>query len=96
MAKDQQIDVEYVARLARMSLTEEEKKLFSRQMGDIIHHLDKLNELDTTGIEPTSHVIEQKNVFREDKAEASLPREEILAGAPDGTEEYFQVPKVIE
>ncbi len=96
MGKDQQIDVEYVARLARMRLTEEEKKLFSKQMEDIFSYLDKLNELDTTGVEPTSHVIDRKNVFREDQAKPSLPKEEILAGAPDASDECFIVPKIIE
>jgi aspartyl-tRNA(Asn)/glutamyl-tRNA(Gln) amidotransferase subunit C len=96
MGKDQQIDVEYVARLARMRLTEEERNLFSKQMEDIFSYLDKLNELDTTGVEPTSHVIDRKNVFREDQAKPSLPKEEILAGAPDASDECFIVPKIIE
>lgn len=96
MGKDQQIDVEYVARLARMRLTEEEKKLFSKQMEDIFSYLDKLNELDTTGVEPTSHVIDRKNVFREDKAKPSLPKDQIMAGAPDASDGCFIVPKIIE
>lgn len=96
MAKDQQMDVEYVARLARMRLTEDEKALFSKQMEDIIGSLDKLNELDTTGVEPTSHVIDRKNVFREDRVEPSLPREELQAGAPDVSDACFRVPKIIE
>ena len=96
MGKDQQIDVEYVARLARMRLTEEERNLFSRQMEDIFSYLDKLNELDTTGVEPTSHVIDQKNVFRPDQVAPSLPKDEILANAPDESDECFCVPKIIE
>ena len=95
MGKDQQIDVEYVARLARMKLTEKEKAMFSKQMGDILRYLEKLNELDTTGVEPTSHVIDRKNVFREDQVKPSLPREEIMAGAPDESDECFLVPKII-
>ena len=96
MGKDQHIDVEYVARLARMRLTDEEKELFSRQMSDIMRYLDKLNELDTSGVEPTSQLIDQKNVFREDQVEPSLPKEEVLASAPDASDTCFLVPKVIE
>ena len=95
MGKDQQIDVEYVASLARIRLTGEKKALFSGQMEDILRYLEKLNELDTTGVEPTSHVIDRKNVFREDQVKPSLPREEIMAGAPDESDECFLVPKII-
>ena len=60
-------DVEYVAKLARMELTKEEKKMYSKQLGDILNYINKLNELDTSDIKPTSHVVSISNVFREDE-----------------------------
>ena len=92
----QSINVEYVAKLARLRLSEEEKEMFSVQLKDILRYLEKLNELDTAGVEPTSHVIDRKNVFRKDRAAPSLPKEELLAGAPHGGESFFCVPRIIE
>jgi aspartyl-tRNA(Asn)/glutamyl-tRNA(Gln) amidotransferase subunit C len=88
--------VEHVAKLARLAMGEEEKELFTRQLGDILTYIEKLEELDTTKVEPTSHVIPIKNVFREDETRPCLSREEILKNAPDRTEEYFRVPRIIE
>ncbi len=89
-------EVEYVARLARLKLTEEEKEKYTKQLGDILKYIDKLNELDTEKVEPTSHVLGLSNVFREDKVEPSLPQEEILANAPEVEASHFKVKKVIE
>ena len=88
--------VEYVARLARLAVTEEEKILFARQLSSILTYMDTLNRLDTTGVEPTSHVVPLKNVFREDESEPSLSREQALANAPDTQDGYFRVPRIIE
>lgn len=88
--------VEHVAKLARLAMGNEEKELFTRQLGEILAYIEKLKELDTSKVEPTSHVLPLKNVFREDEVRPSLPREEILKNAPDRTEEFFRVPKIIE
>jgi len=88
-------DVEHVAKLARLEFTEEEKKMFTRQLNQILEYMEKLNELDTTNVEPLSHVIDLSNVFREDRVRPSYPVEEVLKNAPAKTEKFFKVPKVI-
>lgn len=89
-------DVEYVARLARIELAEEEKSLLISQLNSILGHIEKLNELDTEGVEPTFHVLDVRNVFREDEVRPSLPAEEILKNAPARDGDFFKVPKIIE
>jgi aspartyl-tRNA(Asn)/glutamyl-tRNA(Gln) amidotransferase subunit C len=88
-------DVEHVAALARLSFSEEEKQKLTAQLNEILLYMDQLNTLDTSAIEPLSHVIELQNVFREDILHTSLPREEALKNAPSHTDEFFKVPKVI-
>lgn len=88
--------VEYVARLARLAIDDSEKTRLTRQLGEILGYVEKLGELDTSNVEPTSHVVPIQNVFREDTVRPSLPRETILQNAPDRTEEFFKVPKIIE
>ena len=82
--------------LARLSLTEEEKELFSAQLSSILDYMEKLNELDTENVEPTSHVLSLSNVMREDTPRDSIPMEDALSNAPDRTEKFFRVPKIIE
>ena len=89
-------EVEYVARLARLKLTEEEKEKYTKQLADILKYINKLNELDTEKVEPTSHVLRLSNVFREDRVRPSLKQEEILANAPQVESKHFKVKKVIE
>ena len=89
-------EIEHIAMLARLSLSEEEKELFSSQLGGILDYMEQLNGLDTEGIEPTSHVLSIQNVMREDIPGASLPRPEALMNAPSRTEQFFRVPKIIE
>ncbi len=89
-------DVEHVANLARLSFGEEEIEKFTHQLNNILTYIDKLNELDTSHVEPTSHVLPIQNVFREDKVRPSLPVEEVLANAPEAAHHYFKVPKIIE
>ena len=88
--------IEHVANLARLNLTEMEKESLTTEMADIISYVDKLNELDTSNIEPKSHVLPIKNVFREDKVYKSFDREKILANAPSKEDGCFKVPKVVE
>jgi aspartyl-tRNA(Asn)/glutamyl-tRNA(Gln) amidotransferase subunit C len=89
-------DVEYVARLARLELSEEEKNLFAGQMGAILGYVEKLKELDTEGVLPTSHAVPMENAFREDTVSPSIGIDKALANAPDRVASFFRVPKVIE
>ncbi len=88
--------VDHVAQLARLDLSEGERTRYAEQLGRILEYCAKLDELDTTEVEPTSHVIAMTNVFREDVVGASLPRDAVLAGAPDQEDGFFKVPPVIE
>ncbi|MBI4682284.1 MAG: Asp-tRNA(Asn)/Glu-tRNA(Gln) amidotransferase subunit GatC [Nitrospirae bacterium] len=90
------MEIEHVALLARLELSDEEKILFSKQVGSIIDYIDKLDKLNTSDIEPTAHVLPLKNVFREDKLNPSLPREKALQNAPGKNDNFFRVPKIIE
>ncbi|NIS60596.1 MAG: Asp-tRNA(Asn)/Glu-tRNA(Gln) amidotransferase subunit GatC [Proteobacteria bacterium] len=89
-------DVEYVARLARLMLSDEEKDEFVVQLDDILTYMDKLNELNTEKVEPTSHVIPVKNVFRNDEIREPLSREPSLENAPETEKGFYKVPKIIE
>jgi aspartyl-tRNA(Asn)/glutamyl-tRNA(Gln) amidotransferase subunit C len=90
------IDVKYVARLARLELTEEEGGKFAKQLANILEYMNKLNEVNTDGIEPTSHVLKLKNVWREDESRQSGSVEDIINNAPENEGKYFKVKKVIE
>jgi aspartyl-tRNA(Asn)/glutamyl-tRNA(Gln) amidotransferase subunit C len=90
------MDIEHLALLARLELSEDEKNRFSRQVGSIIEYIDTLNQLDTSDIDPTAHVLPMKNVFRTDTVRPSLTREKALQNAPGCTNEFFRVPKIIE
>ena len=90
------ISIEQLAQLARLSVSEDDKELFAHQIDNILTYMDKLNELDTCSIEPTSHIISLSNVVREDLPKDSLDREEALMNAPDRTEKFYRVPKIIE
>ena len=89
-------EVEYVARLARLEVTNKETEKFTAQLNDILGYIDKLNEIDTTGVEPMTHAIAVTNAFREDKIVDSIGTEKSLSNAPDGRGEFFRVPKVID
>lgn len=88
--------IEYVGILAKLELSEEEKETAKRDMGRMLDYIDKLNELDTDGVEPMSHVFPVHNVFREDVVENGDVREVLLANGPECTDEAFVVPKTIE
>ena len=90
------MDIEKVAKLARLELSEEEKETFGNQMEQILTYMEQLNRLDTTGVEPTSHAIPIYNVFRDDEVKPSFPHEEVLAIAPDEEDGHFKVPRIIE
>jgi aspartyl-tRNA(Asn)/glutamyl-tRNA(Gln) amidotransferase subunit C len=88
-------EVEHVAVLARLSFNEEEKQKLTHELNQILRHMEQLNTLDTSNVEPLSHVIELSNVFRQDEVKPGLTREEALQNAPARTEKFFKVPKVI-
>lgn len=88
-------DVNHVAKLARLGLNNEESLKYEKELNDVLNFMDKLDELDTEGVEPTSHVLDINNVFRADLVEASLDVEAILANAPDRDEDYFKVPSIL-
>lgn len=89
------IDVRKVAGLARLILSEEECAVFQRQLDAILGHVESLSALDVTGIEPTSYPAPVYDVMREDLPGESLPREAVLANAPDKAQDQIRVPKVI-
>ena len=89
-------NIEHIASLARLSLTEEEKELFGLQLSSILDYMEKLNELDTIDVEPTSHVLPLNNVMRDDISGPSIQREDALMNAPNHTDKFFRVPKIIE
>ena len=88
-------DVEHIAKLARLEFTDEEKATFTHQLNAILAYVEQLNTLDTSTVEPLSHVIELDNAFREDVLRPGLTQEEALKNAPVKTEKFFKVPKVI-
>ncbi|MGP3561924.1 Asp-tRNA(Asn)/Glu-tRNA(Gln) amidotransferase subunit GatC [Geobacillus sp. BK01] len=88
--------VKHVADLARLAITDEEAEMFTKQLDAIITFAEQLNELDTENVPPTSHVLDMKNVMREDVPEPGLPREEVLKNAPDQQDGQFRVPAILE
>ena len=90
------MEIDKVARLARLELSEEEKKTFGEQLEQILAHMEQLSRLDTHGIEPTSHALPIDNVFREDEVRASSPRAEVLGIAPAEEDGHFKVPRILE
>jgi aspartyl-tRNA(Asn)/glutamyl-tRNA(Gln) amidotransferase subunit C len=89
-------DVEKVAKLARLALTDIEKAAFTKQLSQILTHVETLKQYDTTGVEPTATVLGQVNVFRPDIVKPSLPIDLAVANAPESADGFFVVPKIIE
>jgi aspartyl-tRNA(Asn)/glutamyl-tRNA(Gln) amidotransferase subunit C len=89
-------DVEHVAKLARLGLSEAEKKLFTDQLSAILDFADNLKKLDTKDIPPTAHAIPMKNVMREDKVVPCKNVDDILANAPEEESRMFKVPRILE
>lgn len=87
--------VEHIARLARLNLTPNEIERYTTELTVILDYIDQLKSVDTEGVEPQNQFITAENVFREDIAEPSLPRDKALANAPQQDGEFFLVPKVI-
>ena len=96
MKEPYSIDIDYVAQLARLELTPQERERFSAQLGDILQHFAQLSEVDVSGVEPMAHAFPVENVLREDKAEPGLPPESAVKHAPQKRNNMIRVPKVVE
>ncbi|MEY2484949.1 MAG: aspartyl-tRNA(Asn)/glutamyl-tRNA(Gln) amidotransferase subunit [Verrucomicrobiota bacterium] len=96
MSESPDLDVAYVARLARMNLTAAERDLFQKQLADVLHYVEKLREIDVTHVEASTHAIPVSNFFREDEPRDWFTAEEALRNAPRKANQLFIVPKVIE
>ena len=91
-----EIDVKYVAHLARLALTPDEEKKLSSQLGSILGYIEKLKELEVAGVEPTAHAVPLANVARADEIHPSLPHDDALRNAPAKANGLFIVPKIVE
>ena len=89
-------DVEHVARLARLALSDAESERMREQLSGILAYIDTLRALDTAGVEPTSHAVPLVNVMRDDAPRPCLSQDEALANAPDRSDVFFRVPRIIE
>ena len=87
-------DVEHVAKLARLELTEEEKELYTKQLGDVLKYVDQMNEVDTSNVKPMTQVIDFCNVMREDKVVQEISKEALMSNAPEVEGDFFKVPKI--
>ena len=96
MSNASEIQVSYVAQLARLNLTAAETALFQKQLGDVLSYVEKLREIDVTHVEATAHAIPVFNVFREDEPRDCFTVEEALSNAPRQANNLFIVPKVVE
>ncbi|MDP9298249.1 MAG: Asp-tRNA(Asn)/Glu-tRNA(Gln) amidotransferase subunit GatC [Actinomycetota bacterium] len=90
------IDIDHVARLARLDLTDEEKATLKTQLSAILEHAAKVGEVAADDVPPTAYAIARANVFRDDVVEPSLPREAALANAPSERDDRFEVPRIAE
>lgn len=89
-------DVQHVARLARLALTDDEVATFEQQLSKILDHAERVTQLDTEGIPPTTSAIPLANVFRPDEMDASLSNEQALSNAPEAESGHFRVPRILE
>ena len=91
-----EINIQYVAHLARIALTPDEEKKLAAQLGNILGYIEKLKELDVTKVEPTAHAVPMVNVMRADEIRPSLPHDEAMRNAPRQANGLFMVPKIVE
>lgn len=96
MSAGSDLNIDYLANLARLALTDEEKVRFARQLGDILHHVDTIKQVDVSGVEPMAHAAPVFNVWQEDVPRAGLTAEQALRNAPAQRENMIVVPKVVE
>ena len=96
MADPARLDIDYVANLARLALTPAEKEKFARQLGDVLHYVEKLGAVDVSGVEPMAHAAPVFNVWQADVARPGLAVEDALRNAPARRDQRIAVPKVVE
>lgn len=90
------VPIEHVAKLARIALTPDEIELYGRQLEQILEYFQQLGEIDTSGVEPTTHVLPVENVTRPDEAQPSTSPDRVIENAPDAREGFFSVPRVLD
>lgn len=91
-----ELNIDHVAKLARLALTSEEKAAFAQQLGSVLHHIEQLSKVDVSGVEPTAHAFAVSNVWQEDVARPGLAVEQALRNAPAQRDNMVLVPKVVE
>ena len=96
MSSAPQLNIDHVAKLARLALTVEEKATFAAQLGSVLHHVEQLGKVDVSGVEPTAHAFAVTNVWQDDVARAGLPVDQALRNAPAQRDQMIVVPKVVE
>ncbi len=96
MSSAPQLNIDHVAKLARLALTPEEKAQFAAQLGSVLHHIEQLAKVDVTGVEPSAHAFAVHNVWQADAARPGLPVADALRNAPAQREHMIVVPKVVE
>lgn len=87
-------DVEHVAKLARLELTDKEKELYTKQLGDVLKYVEQMNEVDTSDVKPMTQVVDFCNVMREDVPNLEISKEALMSNAPDEENGFFKVPKI--
>lgn len=88
-------DVQYVAKLSRLEITDQETAKYTQQLANILQYVEQLEKLDTSNVEPMAHILEMKNVFRKDEAKPSLSQAEVLSNGPEVQSGHFKVPKIM-
>ena len=96
MSNAPQLNIDHVAKLARLALTPEEKATFAQQLGNVLHHIEQLSKVDVSGVEPTAHAFAVHNVWADDVARPGLPVDQALRNAPAQRDHMIAVPKVVE
>lgn len=96
MSSAPQLDIDHIAKLARLALTPEEKAKFAQQLGDVLHHIEQLAKVDVTGVEPTAHASPVFNVWQDDVARPGLAVADAVRNAPAKRDNMIAVPKVVE
>jgi aspartyl-tRNA(Asn)/glutamyl-tRNA(Gln) amidotransferase subunit C len=96
MSSAPQLNIDHVAKLARLALTPEEKATFAQQLGNVLHHIEQLSKVDVSGVEPTAHAFAVTNVWDDDVARPGLAVDQALRNAPAQRDHMIVVPKVVE
>lgn len=96
MSQPTALNIDHIAKLARIALTPEEKAKFAQQVGDVLHHIEQLTKVDVSGVEPSAHAFAVHNVWQEDVARPGLAAEQALRNAPAKRDNMVAVPKVVE